>query len=58
MDLNIKWSIDHDHGPNSYMLIGDCNGVRFVEGVYQYFWGIPLRYKKWLITLRFKILNK
>lgn len=55
---DITWSIDHDYGMNSYMLVGDYKGSRFVEGVYDKLWSIPLRYKKWLITLRFKTLNK
>lgn len=55
--LEIKWSIDHDYGHNSYMLIGDYKGSRFVEGVLDSFWGLPLLYKKWLIMRKFKILN-
>jgi len=56
--MDIKWSINHDYGYKSYMLIGDYNGTRFVEGVREGFFGMPLRYKKWLIKLNFKILNK
>lgn len=56
--MDIKFSVDHDYGKNSYLLIGDYNGVRFVEGVLDKFWGIPLRYKKWLIRLKFNIINQ
>lgn len=55
--MDIKWSIDHDYGDNSYMLIGDYAGNRYVEGVRKGFFGIPLLYKKWLIKLNFKILG-
>ena len=55
--IEIKWSIDHDYGPNSFMLIGDYKGIRFVEGVSCSLWGLPLLYKKWLIKMKFKILN-
>lgn len=54
--MEIKWSVDHDYGMNSYMLIGDYEGVRFVEGVYEGFWGLPLKYKKWLIIRNFNII--
>lgn len=54
----IKWSIDHDYGPNSFMLIGDYKGTRFVEGVRDVLWGLPMIYKKWVIKRKFKILNK
>lgn len=56
--MDIKWSIDHDYGANSYLLIGDYNNTRFCEGVYSKLWGLPLMYKKWLIKRKFKILNK
>jgi hypothetical protein len=56
--LNIKWTIDYDYGINSYLLIGDYNDIRYVRGVYEGLWGIPLIYAKWCITRNFKILNK
>lgn len=54
----IKWSIGRGYGPNSFMLIGDYNGVRFVEKVLDSLWGLPMLYKKWVIKRKFKILNK
>ena len=58
MEDKIKWHIDHDYGRNSYLLVGDYKGNRYVEGVLDNFWGIPLMYKKWLITRKFRILEK
>jgi|TARA_R110000822_G_scaffold6851_10_gene28675 hypothetical protein len=55
--MDIKWSIDHDYSSNSYLLVGYYKGTRFVEGVLDKLWGFPLKYKMWLITRKFKILN-
>jgi hypothetical protein len=52
----IVWHIDHDYSYGSYLLAGDFKGQRYVQPVYDGFWGIPLRYKKWCIERRFKIL--
>lgn len=56
MDGIIKWEIDHDYTPSSFLLVGDYNGQRFVKPVLNMFWGIPLMYAKWCITIRYKIL--
>jgi hypothetical protein len=56
--MEIKFTIDHDCGNNSYLLSGDYNKTRFTEIVDSRFFGLPLLYKKWLIKLRFKILYK
>jgi len=53
---SIKWGIDHDYSYNKYLLTGDFNGHRFVQAVYDGYWGIPLRYKKWCIERRYIIL--
>ena len=52
----IKWTVDHDCGINSYFLIGDYKETRFLREVYKGFWGLPLMYAKWNITRHFKIL--
>jgi hypothetical protein len=52
----ISWHIDHDYSYNYYLLVGDFRGQRYVQSVYDGFWGIPLLYKKWCIERRFKIL--
>jgi len=49
----IKWEIDHDYSKNSYLLSGDFNGHRFTLPVLDKFWGIPLRYKRWCIEMRY-----
>lgn len=54
----IKWNIDHDYGVNSFLLVGDYKGQRFVEGVYDGLWGFPLMYAKWLIERRYLTLYK
>ena len=55
--LKINWSIDHDRFNNSYFLIGEYNGIKFVESVLDKYFAIPLMYKKWLIKRKFIILN-
>lgn len=37
---------------------GECNNTRFVKPVWNVLWGIPLKYAKWCIQIRFLILNK
>lgn len=54
--MYIIWQVDQDYTPTGYMLVGDFKRQRFVEGVYDGLWGIPLMYKKWLIKRKFKIL--
>lgn len=52
----IVWEISHDYTYGAYLLSGDYKGHRFVKGVRDGFWGIPLLYAKWCITRRYKIL--
>jgi len=54
----IKWEVNHDYSYGRYLLSGDYNGTRFVKGVLDGFWGLPLKYAKWCIERRFKLLYK
>lgn len=56
MKKHIKWEIDHDYSPYSFLLSGDYKGQRFVKGVRDCLWGLPLIYAKWCIERRFVIL--
>ncbi len=58
--MNIKFTIDHDTGyPNTTFLIGDYNGQRFIEDFNSKSWfNLSLRFAKYLITQRFKIIYK
>lgn len=52
----IKWSVDHECSDDSFLLIGDFNGQRFVEIVVYGWFGLHLLYKKWVIERRFRII--
>ncbi len=54
----IVWKIDHDYPYGYYLLSGDYKGNRFVRGVRDGFWGIPLMYTKWCMKRQFNILDK
>ena len=54
----IKWEIDYNYSQNHYLLSGDYNNIRFTKPVWNALYGIPLKYAKWCIEQRFKILNK
>lgn len=61
MSMNIKWSMSDYDGYGGYhamMLIGDCQGYRFVTSYRDFSIWTPLslRFAKWKIKRRFKAL--
>ena len=58
MEIKIIFTIDHDTGySNKAFLVGDFNNQRFIETFKSDSWfNLSLRFKKYLITKRFKII--
>jgi hypothetical protein len=58
MKIKPVFTIDHDAGyDNKAFLVGDFNNQRFVETFNSKSWlNISLRFKKYLIIKRFKII--
>ncbi len=53
----IKWEIDFIYTENSsYRLDGSYKGTSFYKKVRDNLFGLPLKYAKWCITRRLKIL--
>ena len=53
---SIKWGIDHDYKYGWFLLSGDYKDQRFTFPVYDGLFGLHLKYAKWCITRRYRIL--